>query len=73
MTIGRGRKFFEPGRGQSYHARRIIGRYDRNQDGSLTKDEFESMLISPEPADVNEDGKITAVEYANFLAKRNSR
>jgi len=63
------------GTGEKYlaYARRIIGRYDRNQDGSLTKDEFESMLVSPEPADVDADGKITVVEYAKLLAERNSR
>ncbi len=53
------------------YAGRIINRYDRNHDGRLTKDEFGTMLMSPEAADVDKDGSITAAEYAVWLAERN--
>ncbi len=41
-----------------------IGKYDRNKDGKLTVDEWELMLVRPEGADLNNDGAITAEEYA---------
>ncbi|TWU17804.1 EF hand [Novipirellula galeiformis] len=55
------------------YARRIVARYDRNQDGSLTKDEYRSMLSSPEPADANQDGAINVAEYAKWLAEQRNR
>jgi Ca2+-binding EF-hand superfamily protein len=42
-----------------------ITKYDKNGDGQLTIDEWSSMLIRPDGADVNGDGAITALEFAN--------
>jgi hypothetical protein len=51
-------------------AQRILDRYDKNQDGSLTKDEYSKMLMSPAEADLDKDGKIGLIEYAQWLSDR---
>jgi Ca2+-binding EF-hand superfamily protein len=51
-------------------AKRQIARYDADKDGSLSKEEYESMRIKPEGADLDGDGKITAEEYASYVANR---
>ncbi|WP_153558029.1 hypothetical protein [Roseimaritima sediminicola] len=55
------------------YAKRVIARYDRDDSGSLQAAEWETMLISPVPADANHDGEITAREYADYLIKRSNR
>ncbi|TWU30586.1 EF-hand domain-containing protein [Novipirellula artificiosorum] len=52
------------------YAQRIIGRYDKNQDGLLTEDEYSQMLMSPHDADRNKDGKIELDEYARWMSER---
>lgn len=55
------------------YSKRIIARYDKNNDGSLVRSEWQSMLLSPEMADQNGDGLLTAVEYAVWMQARNKR
>lgn len=44
-------------------AERQIAKYDKNKDGSLTVDEWSSMIIPPNPdTDTNRDGRITVEE-----------
>lgn len=52
------------------YAERIIGRYDKNNDGFLTSNEYSTMLMTPKDADADKDGIITAVEYAVWLATK---
>ena len=55
-------------------AQRIMSRNDKNKDGVLTPDEWKDMLVDPSAADADRDGRITAVEYAQWLQSRsNSR
>ncbi|TWT92341.1 EF-hand domain-containing protein [Stieleria varia] len=49
------------------YAERLIGRYDLNHDGSLTQDEWKTMLMSPSEADTDGDDKVTASEYAVWM------
>jgi Ca2+-binding EF-hand superfamily protein len=51
-------------------AKRQIAKYDLNNDGQLTKNEWEKMLIKPTGADADGDGIITAEEYAAFRSKK---
>ena len=51
-------------------AKKQITKYDKNKDEKLTVDEWSSMLVSPEGADANKDGIITAEEYANFRSQK---
>ena len=48
-------------------ATRIVGKNDKNKDGVLTVDEWKDMLIDISKADFNGDGKITALEYAQWM------
>ena len=52
------------------YAERIISRYDKNKDKSLTASEWETMLMNPGPADANRDGRITINEYAAWMQAR---
>jgi hypothetical protein len=52
------------------YAQRIISRYDENKDGALASDEWKGMIIDPQPADANRDGRITKQEYAGWLQNR---
>lgn len=54
------------------HARRLVGRNDKNQDGVLTPDEWEAMLIDPSAADYDQDGRITLEEFARWTESRQS-
>jgi Ca2+-binding EF-hand superfamily protein len=50
------------------HASKVIGKYDKDKDGFLSKAEVEKMLVKPSAkADVNNDGKIGPEEYAASL------
>lgn len=50
-------------------ARRMIGKYDSNEDKALTADEWNRMIIKPTKADYNKDGIITIEEYARYRGK----
>ena len=52
------------------YAERIIGRYDKNNDGKLTASEWTKMLINPAAADTNRDGIVTVNEYAIWMQSR---
>ncbi len=45
---------------------KLLQKYDRNSDGSLTKDEWSEMSKDPTSADANEDGKVTTGELAKW-------
>lgn len=51
-------------------AKKVIGKYDENEDGALTEDEWEKMLVKPNRADSNGDGIITVWEYAHYRKNR---
>ena len=51
-------------------AKRQIDRYDRNQDGQLTADEWNAMIVNPERADADKNGIITVEEYSQFRTAR---
>lgn len=52
---------------------RIIDRYDKNGDKSLTASEWEKMLMSPADADANRDGRITVEEYGLWMMSREKK
>ncbi|MGV3483727.1 MAG: EF-hand domain-containing protein [Planctomycetaceae bacterium] len=54
-------------------AQKIIGRYDKNGDGALTANEWQTMLIDPSAADADKDGRVTIPEYASWMATRSAR
>lgn len=51
-------------------SKRQIAKYDKNSDGALSKDEWEKMIVKPDGADKDRDGKITAEEYAAYRASK---
>ena len=51
------------------YSQSLIKKYDENEDGVLTKDEWAKMTKPPEDADTDKDGKITDVEMARFRMK----
>ena len=51
------------------YAKGMIKKYDTNEDGSLSADEWEKMSRSPAKADTDEDGLITAEELARSYMK----
>jgi Ca2+-binding EF-hand superfamily protein len=51
-------------------AQERIKTYDKNSDGVLTKDEWDSMSKNPSAADKDGDGKITPTEYAVWTASK---
>lgn len=55
------------------YASRMIQRNDTNEDGVLTEDEMENMMIKPTAADMNADGQVTVREYADWLDSKSKR
>lgn len=53
------------------YAERIIGRYDKNNDGELTRDEWKEMPtrgnVNFSGVDLNGDGMVSAEEYAAWM------
>lgn len=47
-------------------AKRQVDKYDKNQDGQLTADEWKAMIVNPERADADKNGIITIEEYSRF-------
>jgi Ca2+-binding EF-hand superfamily protein len=56
--------------GQNRMVEMIFGRYDRNGNGVLEKDEWGSFQSDPSGYDTNRDGKITREEFAAAMASR---
>lgn len=54
-------------------AEKVMKRSDKNQDGALTPDEWKEMLLDVSAADFDRDGRITALEYAQWLQSRSVR
>jgi len=52
------------------YAKNICKKYDENEDGFLTEDEWSEMSRDPSDADLNRDRKITHVEYARWISKK---
>jgi Ca2+-binding EF-hand superfamily protein len=55
------------------YVQKIIGRNDKNKDGQLSADEWKDMLVDPSAADTNKDGRITALEYAQWIQSRQAK
>ena len=55
------------------YVQKIIGRNDKNKDGQLTADEWKDMLVDPSAADANKDGRVTGLEYAQWMQSRQAR
>ena len=47
-------------------AKRLINRYDKDDDQKLSKQEWQKLLLNPTEADANQDQEITATEYATW-------
>ncbi|MCH8043345.1 MAG: hypothetical protein IID44_06460 [Planctomycetes bacterium] len=62
--------------GDDSRTRRIVdytfGRYDRNKNGRLDRDEWGSMRTNPADADTDHNNTITREEYTRWTAKRSS-
>ncbi len=54
-------------------ANKIISKYDKNGDLALSATEWGTMMISPAGADFNGDGRITVLEYAQFLTAKSGK
>ena len=52
------------------YAKRVISRNDRNGDGMLSGSEMKNMLLSVAPADQDQNGIVTALEYAHYIQQR---
>ena len=52
---------------------RVVQRYDTDEDGELTPQEWSAMLLSPKDADANRDGRITVLEFAGWMQARSRR
>ena len=52
------------------YAEGLIRKYDKNGDGILTADEWSEMSKTPEAADTDHDGRLTATEYTLWLMKQ---
>jgi hypothetical protein len=50
--------------------KRLLQKYDSNDDGSLTENEWANMPKNPKSADVNRDGRITLEEYVKWSLAR---
>jgi len=51
------------------YSQKLLGKYDRNGDGQLERDEWIYMGKNPEAADVDGDGRITVEEYAGWASR----
>jgi len=51
------------------YSQKLLGKYDRNGDGQLDRDEWTYMGKNPEAADVDGDGRITVEEYAGWASR----
>jgi hypothetical protein len=66
----------ETGQGEPAHSRYLryfqllIGKYDSNEDGKLTEDEWKAMSKNPSEADKNQDGEITAEELTIWSTRK---
>jgi hypothetical protein len=54
-------------------AKKIVSKYDKNGDLALSATEWGTMMISPAGADFNGDGRITVLEYAQYLTAKSSK
>jgi hypothetical protein len=52
------------------YAEGVIKKYDKDGNGALTSDEWSEMSNSPEAADTDRNGQVTAAEYASWVAKQ---
>ena len=55
------------------YAEKIISRYDQDGSKSLHEQEWQKMLMSPAPADLNHDGRVTIEEYALLMHSRSKK
>jgi len=55
------------------YAKRLIDRYDKDEDGELTASEWSKMLMSPADADANRDARISVNEYALWMQSRDKK
>jgi len=49
--------------------KKVVIKYDANNDGALTANEWASMSSSPEAADADHNGRVTIEEYARWKAQ----
>lgn len=54
-------------------AERIVSRNDKDNSGTLTVDEWKTMVMDISGADLNRDGKITTEEYAGWMQARDKK
>jgi hypothetical protein len=50
--------------------KKVVIKYDSNNDGELTPNEWSSMSKNPEAADADKNGRITIEEYARWQMQR---
>jgi len=55
------------------YAVEYIAQYDTNKDGVLTEDEWSKMARNPKLADQDGNGRITAMEFAEYLVRGQKR
>lgn len=51
-------------------ARKVIAKYDKDEDGMLSKSEMEKMTVKPTDADLDKDGKVSDEEFATWRNKK---
>jgi len=52
------------------YAEGVIKKYDKDGNGTLTSNEWSEMSNSPEAADTDRNGQVTAAEYAAWIANQ---
>lgn len=55
------------------YSKRIVGRYDSDNNQVLTLDEWRKMLMSPAAADLDKNNSITINEYAAWMQSRQKK